>query len=142
MKLSNSWIDLDLAGVLLLRFGGKFGVLSGRRCRFSLFWLVEVLRLLPIDGINGLLFIKLISSGSKRWILKNTFPLYGKVSSLQKKNLWKNRETWGPLARIWLVFKNWLAPNFNNSLDWQKKNWNKIILFPVDRMLLEWRFPP
>ena len=66
IKRSSSGIDLDLAGVLLLRFGGKFGVLSStfRRCRFSLIWLVWVLRLFPIDGINGLLLTKLISSGS------------------------------------------------------------------------------
>ena len=64
IKLSNSWIDLDLVGILLLRFGGKFAVLSGSRCGLSLFWLVAVLKLFQIDGINGLLLIKLISNGS------------------------------------------------------------------------------
>ena len=59
-------------------------------------------------------------------ILKNTFPLYGKVASTLK-NIWKKWKIWFPLAGIWFVFQNGLLPNFNNGFHLQQKSWNKTI---------------
>ena len=58
-------------------------------------------------------------------ILQNTFWLYGRTAC-----------TWCPLPRIWLVFKNWFSPNFDNSFHWQKNTRNNKILFPADKKLI------
>ena len=56
-------------------------------------------------------------------LLKNAFPLYGKVDSTLKnlkivENIEKN---WCSLTAKYFFFKNGLPPSFNNSFYWQKK---------------------